>query len=310
MIVTIISVFVSAIIAYVIARWQMKRNKIVHFSISSNDIGKGLSSEFPEFHLTYKNESLANDVEVLKGGFMNVGRKDIDGFKGDADIQLILPKGSVLKAINISPSSKELKINAKKDNKKDNIIHFGICDIFMKDEYFEYTAIVEVNKDINNLHDNLNFRHRIKNTEKIKNTYIGQSYKKINTKRKLIRYFLILTLIIAVVFLIFYSFYSPLRCKIYDNSTNEAVKICMDPFSNLYIMDNLINMHKISIEDFQNFYRISPILDRKWEEYALTILYLILMVIYIILMYLLLIVKNSHIINILKKQKEKERNNM
>lgn len=281
MIVTIISVVVSAIIAYVIARWQMKRNKIVHFSVSSYDIGKGLSAEFPEFHLTYKDESLANDVEVLKGGFMNVGRKDIDGFKGEADIQLILPDGSMLKAITVSPSSKELKINAKKDNKFDNIIHFGLCDIFMKDEYFEYTAIVEVNKDINNLHDNLVFRHRIKNTEKIKNTYIGQSYKKRNNKKKLINYLFIISSILMCLLTFFVLYFTPLRCTYYDNYTNKDVQICVDPFSNLYIMKNTFNLHKITIEDFHKNYSINPILHKKSDDWAIYIFIIIMLLIYI-----------------------------
>ena len=49
MITAIISIIAGAIISYFIAKWQMKKNKIVHFSINSYDIGKGLSDEFPEF---------------------------------------------------------------------------------------------------------------------------------------------------------------------------------------------------------------------------------------------------------------------
>lgn len=87
MVTTIISIILSAIIAFFIAKWQMKKNKIVHFSINSYDIGKGLSNEFPEFQLHYDGENLSNNVMVLKGGFMNVGRNDIDALKGDADIK-------------------------------------------------------------------------------------------------------------------------------------------------------------------------------------------------------------------------------
>ena len=75
---TILSIIVSSIITFFIAKWQMKKNKIVHFSVNSYDIGKGLSNEFPDFQLHYGGEDLTDNVMVLKGGFMNTGRNDID----------------------------------------------------------------------------------------------------------------------------------------------------------------------------------------------------------------------------------------
>ena len=53
---TILSIIVSSIIAFFIAKWQMKKNKIVHFSVNSYDIGKGLSNEFPDFQKKKKKD--------------------------------------------------------------------------------------------------------------------------------------------------------------------------------------------------------------------------------------------------------------
>ena len=72
----IISVISTAIISIAIANWQMKKNKVVHFYVNSYDIGKGLSNEFPDFQLHYGGKQLVDNVKVLKGGFMNIGRND------------------------------------------------------------------------------------------------------------------------------------------------------------------------------------------------------------------------------------------
>ena len=126
MLLTIILFIIGLIASYYIAKWQMKKNKIVHFSINSYDIGKGLSDEFPDFKLHFGNEVLADNVMVLKGGFMNVGRNDITGLKGENDIKLILPDECKVKAFTKSPSTEDLKVSVNKDNEKDNILNFGI----------------------------------------------------------------------------------------------------------------------------------------------------------------------------------------
>ena len=103
MLTTIIFFVLGLIASYYIARWQMKKNRIVHFSINSYDIGKGLINEFPEFQLHYDGKVLANNVMVLKGGFMNTGRNDIDALKGDSDLKLILPEECAVKTVKVLP---------------------------------------------------------------------------------------------------------------------------------------------------------------------------------------------------------------
>lgn len=169
-VITIISIIVSSIIALLIAKWQMSRKKIVHFFINSYDIGKGLSLEFPEFRLTFNGEVLSNNVCVIKGGLMNVGVKDIDGLKGNSDITMNLPQGCTVKSIKVLPSNEKLYIQTEFC---DNTIDFGINELFVTDEYLEYSAIVE---NIDNPYD-IKFSHRIKDTKKeIENIIIGPDF--------------------------------------------------------------------------------------------------------------------------------------
>lgn len=162
--------------SYIIAKWQMRKNIISHVYFNSYDIGKGLTSEFPDFSLTFKGEPLLDNVKVLKGKFVNVGRNDIDAFNGISDIRLILPEECYIKDIKVKPSNEELIVVANKDNTKENVVSFGISDFMRPNEFFSYTIIYEVSDDVEDIHDKLQFYHRIKGTEKeIKNS---NSYQK------------------------------------------------------------------------------------------------------------------------------------
>lgn len=169
-VITIISIIASAIISFLIAKWQMRRKKIVHFFVNSYEIGKGLSVEFPEFQLTYKGEVLSDNVCVIKGGLMNIGKKDIDGLKGESDIIMNLSQGSKIRALKVQPSNEKLWIQTGFNK---NSVDFGINELFVSDEYFEYTAIVE---NIDNP-QNIKFSHRIKDTKKeIENIVVGPDF--------------------------------------------------------------------------------------------------------------------------------------
>ena len=194
-VITIISIIASAVISFLIAKWQMRRQKIVHFFVNSYEIGKGLSIEFPEFQLTYKGEGLPDNVCVIKGGIMNIGKKDIDGLKGESDIIMNLPKGCNVRALKVHPSNENLWIQSGFNG---NTIDFGIKELFVSDEYFDYTAIVE---NIDNP-QNIKFSHRIKDTKKeIKNIVVGPDFiKKDSGILKSISTYLILFGIPAVLY--------------------------------------------------------------------------------------------------------------
>ena len=268
------------------------------------DIGKGVSDEFPEVKLNYDGEDLASDVIVLKGGFMNIGRNDIDGLKGESDIKLILPEECNVKAFTISPSVEELIVSINKDKEKDNILNFGISDVFKTDEYFKYKAIIETTKEIKNLHDELKFQHRILNTDKIRNTYIGMQSK---LKRKNFYKFIMVIYIIMSLLLIVFSLYQEMDFKIYNNTTNKEVKVNIDSQSDLYVSEGIfipfITGTKVSTMDFDENYKIVPITEFKWNNATLIlkIMELIGSLILIGLIYYLLWGGNSHIIKVIRE---------
>lgn len=248
MVTTIISIILSAIIAFFIAKWQMKKNKIVHFSINSYDIGKGLSNEFPEFQLHYDGENLSNNVMVLKGGFMNIGRNDITGLKNDSDINIILPKGCSLKDIKIKQLTDDLDVRACKSEKASNIINFSIDEKFMSGEGFEYTAIIETIEEKRNLHRKIDFKHRIPNTSKITNEYIGQQPQKRSPKgskalsplikEKAMGFISLAAAVLFCLFSLFYIFVQRVQYSVIEKETDKEYSLFMTPQSQLYISDN------------------------------------------------------------------------
>ena len=309
---TILSVIASSIIAFFIAKWQMKKNKIVHFTINSYDIGKGLSEEFPKLKLHYDQDILAENVMVFKGGFMNTGRNDIDGLKGGNDIKLIFPDECKIKDFKISTSTEDLLVTSNKECENDNILNFGISEIFKTDEYFKYTAIIETTKKIESLHSELKFHHRISNTDKIGNTYIGLQA---NQSRK--RFYKMSTIYVIVLTLLtlFIISYQRLDFTIYKKANNQEVEIYIDPNSNLYINEGFsipfINDTKISLDEFEKEYKIVPLTKFKWNSsnnLAFIIPVAIAILIYL-LAYYVTWGRNGHILNVLKENEENENHN-
>ena len=306
----IISIIATAIISILIARWQMKKNKIIHFSINSYDIGKGLSDEFPEFKLHYGGEDLTGNVKVLKGGFMNIGKKDINGLKGENDIKLILPEECNIKAYTISSSVEELKVTAKKDEDKENILNIGIANYIKTDEFFKYTAIVETSGEIRSLYDKIKFQHRILNTEKIRNIYIGQQ--SIFYTRKGFYKWIMGVYFILCIFGLVISLYQTMDFKVYHNSTNKEVKLNIDPKSNIYVTEGIsipfLSGAKISSNDLDKDYRIVPVTEFRWNsaECIFAIVELVVILMLIFFMYNIIWGKNGHIINVIRENYRKK----
>lgn len=268
MILMIVSVIAGGVVSFFIAKWQMKKNKIAHFVTNTFDIGKGLTKIFPNFQLQYNGENLTNDVRVLAGGFMNLGRNDICTPKGDiTSIQLILPQGCIVKDVNTKTSSKGLNITPQIDSDIENVINFNISNLFKTDEYFQYIAIVEMPKDTGSLLNKLKFNHRIPNTENIQSTYIGLEWK--YQRHKFLRIFMYLLMIMLVCFSFHMIWHQELGFKVYDKTTSEEVFIYTTPKSKIYVVDGnqylpYVYSDSISVENLNNNYRIAPVTKFQW----------------------------------------------
>ena len=299
----IISIIATAIISVLIANWQMKKNKIVHFTINSYDIGKGLSDEFPEFKLQFDGETLSKNVSVLKGGFMNTGRNDIE----KPEFTLNLPKGCVVKTIKVTPLTNNLKVKATINQEKTNSIQFVIEGIFISDEYFEYTAIVEVPKEIGNLVDKLTFQHRIKNTEKINNAYVGQ-YQRVAKRKKHVNIVTFCYTLLFIPLILLLCLYPKMQFKVVQKDTNKEVEIHVNSQSKLIVCKPntiLFPLGKsITPEEFENNYRVDTITAFKLSSDSISIV--VMFGLSILLFVTLLLIEhmkgNGHIIKVLNKK--------
>lgn len=159
---------------YYFTKWQMMNHQIIHYFIKSYEIGKGLTDDFPQFQLHYGPEVLSNNVNVLQGGFINSGKKDIGENSEETPLKLMLPEGCVVKALNISPLTKGLVVKQSDDKTSisENEIVFIIEGLMKPNECFDYSAIIEAPEDISYF-DIIRFEHRIKDTD-IKNLYVGE----------------------------------------------------------------------------------------------------------------------------------------
>lgn len=198
---TIISIIASGVIAYLIARWQMKKKQIDHYFINSFDIGKGLTDVFPEFQLHYGDEVLSKNVRVLQGGFMNTGRNDIGEDGKQTFFSLILPEGCSVKAVKLSPLVNGLNVNSSINENEKNKIVFSVDGLFKSDECFDYSAIIEVPENMGDIENGIGFDHRILNTEKINIVFIGQTQRKDRRLTKWISIFLIVAAVIVFIWL-------------------------------------------------------------------------------------------------------------
>lgn len=276
---TILSIIISSIIAIAITwyftRMQMKKNEISHFAINSYNVGKGLHNEFPKFKLTYEEKELLDEVMVLKGGFINIGRNDITGLKNNSDINLILPEGCSIKDVQLRRLSNDLDVKGCVNKDAPNIISFGIDEKFMSGESFEYTAIIESVKEIKNLHKKIEFKHRIPNTSKIRNEYVitvpiikANKSTSLLIKEKSFGFVFLISAIIFGLFSLFFFFVQRVQYSLYEKGTDKETTLYMTPKSIFYVSDNdLIPFYdnkKVSKEEIDNNYYILPKTKFSW----------------------------------------------
>lgn len=264
---TILSI-ISIILTWYFTKMQMKKNEITHFLINSYNVGKGLQNDFSKFQLTYDRNELSNEVQILKGYFINTGRNDIIGLKNESDININLPKECVLKDIIIKRKSKNLDVSAHINTDTPNVIDFAINDKFMSGEFFEYAAIVESTNDIIRLDRKLTYNHRIPNTSKIKNEYMGIQMH--NNKKSLAYIFLLFAIFFSVISL-FYFYVQEVKYTLLEHKTGKEVVLYITPESQLYVSDNqlipFIDKTDITKVDFERNYKISLPAKYSWTSY-------------------------------------------
>jgi hypothetical protein len=238
---------------------------------------------------------------------MNCGRNDIAGLNGERDIKIVFPEECKVKAVVVSPSDEDLLVSANIDNDKDNILNLGISEVFKSDEYFKYTAIVETSKEIKELHNKLKFQHRILNTDKIRNTYLG--IQRDGFKQRFSK-FLIYSMAFLALFSVVDATYQRIQYKVYHKGSDKEVKLYIDPSSNIYVNEGFnipfVNGTLISLEELKNNYDIKPITEFRWNgPYMISKMSVVIfLVLYIVLLYYLVWGRNAHIIHMIKENED------
>ncbi len=132
---------------------------------------------------------MSENVQVLKGGFMNIGRNDIGDNDKTTEIKIILPVGCIVKDVKVVTYEEGLNVKCivnKKDtsntdmtdteSKRSNYeLIFEITGLFKAKECFNYSTIIEVPDDKTNLEQQMKLDQRIKDTS-LEKLYIGPAY--------------------------------------------------------------------------------------------------------------------------------------
>lgn len=251
---------ITLLIGWLWNRKQTKNKEITHFSKSSYDIGKGLSDDFPEFQLQFDGNIITGDMKVLKGGFLNTGNKDIAELD-QKPIQLLLPDGCIVKACKVSSLSKDFGVDFSISNSK--TVDFKISDgVLKKNDFFEYTAIVETPRQIKSLRDEIKVGPRKADLD-YKYIFLGREDKSI-FKWPAVRVFIAAMSIIAVITLVtLLSIPRPLQHKIIDKNTNKEVSIYVNRDSDIYLVNGnqelkLFSNQIITKEQLYNNYVLYP----------------------------------------------------
>lgn len=224
---TIISIVLGIagiICTYFIARWQMKKNQIYHYFVNSYDIGKGLTEDFPSFTLHYRDEILSDNVKVIKGGFINIGKNDVGDEGKTIDIKVVFPEGFVVKAVKVSSVESGLIIKSYFDEAEKNVIVFSINGLIKSNECFNYTAIIETSEDADVVYSQLRFEHRIKNTN-VQNTYIGPVGRYLEKRDAL--FMLLISLFVLIIIVIVVYLLNPEWLDNFSLNSGKTLSICL-----------------------------------------------------------------------------------
>ncbi len=315
---TLLTIILSAlgIIATIVVTWyftknQTKNKEITHFSISSYDIGKGLSDMFPEFQLQYNGNNIEGDVRVLKGGFINTGNKDISELD-EKPLQLILPDGCRIKAGKVSDVSEGFEV---KPTIGDSKIDFKISEGVLKTkEFFEYTAIIESPKEIQSLRDELKIGPRRENLD-YKYIFLGRDERSFFKWPAVRLFIIVIALFFFVTTAILFSIPRPLQHRIIDKNTNKEVSIYVNRDSVIYLVEgnqelNLFSNQTITKEQLNNNYVLFPRISYSSGRSALHfwivgIFTLLLFICYALFVgYMLFWQKKQRIIKIIQKDEQ------
>jgi len=266
----VLGIIVTIVVTWYFTKKQTKNKEVSHLSISTYDIGEGLSDVFPEFQLQYNGNKLVGNVKVLKGAFFNTGSKDI-GELDEKPIRLILPEGCKVKACSITFTSPSVNVAPDiKDDSGLSGINFKISDGLLKpQDCFEYTAIIETPKQIKSLQNELKIGPRKKDLDY---RYLFKDSEEMPIHKEPVFWVFIATMMVLLgIYFVCLSFLPfDISNKIIDKKTNKEVSIYTNNKSDIFLVEeneqlSLFSNKTITKDQLYSNYVLLPNIDHSFK---------------------------------------------
>ena len=206
---------------------------------------------YPKLNVSYDNKKIVNNFTVIEGGFINTG-SDINSKDADIKFNLILPEKCQIIAVNIKTSNDKLKVIPSIDNSDNNILHYEIEKLFLQNDSFIYSIIVESGEAIENIGEKLFFEHRMYKTKKITELK-SIIFKGIPSKKEEI-----ICIIVSLLLALYTAYLSTIRYKDIDHPYELSTL-----FSLLFVCLSSLGVFCVSVHEYCQLKKIWGVLKNK-----------------------------------------------
>lgn len=288
----ILLTIIFGVIGIILVRRKKYPGKITFIKQSSINLFNNIVKNFYDISILFENEPIKENLVYLKGSFINDGEIDIERNNIEMPVTIELPENCKWLRCKITRTSDDFKCDTIINN--NNELQFDF-KLFRRNEFFQFDAIVQTGKEkakSKDFFDNLNFKHRISQTEKITTSTISNDNQMIKNKFFIIKRNLILPLgsfIMATIFVIisqlFFKTYF-LHYLNYEKGNNIEYTAVPETENSINLKSISTKENKIiSLTDFQSKTEYIPIIQiDSWSQKLKTLIYfgLAMLIIYLI----------------------------
>ena len=274
-IIGLVATFVFGFLSINLFKKKRYPGRITFLKQSSIRLFNSIVKNFNEIAILFENKPIKDNLIYIKGCFINDGEIDIEGEKIERPINISIPENYNWINCKITGTSPDLKCSYEIKDSKNLQFDFGL---FRKNEFYQIEAIIEATKDIDkndNIFDELNFTHRISQTQKIIVTNL-LSENEIKRKKGRIKKNLWVTciqlLIPTIISILIFAFLKSAELHYFEIGTNNVrieYKATPKRDNTVKLKNTLTGEEKsISINDFQDKSKYTPFIPTKsiWQK--------------------------------------------
>lgn len=183
--------------------------------LKHNSIGlfDAITRNMPDLNITYKDEPISDNLVLINGFIVNSGKQDITKEMTEENLSIVLPDG--FRWIDKKIVSSSPKVKADIVAKNDTNLAFDI-GLFREGKFIQFEALAKVPESDSAsehdrmspekiLSDNLNFTHRIANTDKVKEMPFRDNFAVTKKRNKAL--FSIWGMVLIIILLVFVNFF-------------------------------------------------------------------------------------------------------